>query len=84
MEICTWLVERPHILRLANQMLDAKKASPDFVPDIFSSDSIGPLSVRGSAGGSAGSSARESIKFSDGFSDYDSSSGNGNDDVRID
>jgi len=39
------LVERPHILRLANQMLDAKKASPDFVPDIFSSDGTGPLSV---------------------------------------
>lgn len=31
-------------------MLDAKKASPDFVPDIFSSDGTGPLSVRGSAG----------------------------------
>lgn len=64
-------------------MLDAKKASPDFVPDIFSSDGTGPLSVRGSAGGSTGSSTRESIKFSDGFSGCGTSSGNGND-VRID
>jgi len=40
------LVERPHILRLANQMLDAKKASTDFVPDIFNSDGTGSFSVR--------------------------------------
>lgn len=64
-------------------MLDAKKASPDFVPDIFSSDGTGPLSVRGSTVGSAGSSARESRRFSDGFSGCGTSSGNGNDDVRI-
>lgn len=83
MEICTWLVERPHILRLANQMLDAKKASPDFVPDIFSSDGTGPLSVRGSAVGSTGSSARESRRFLDGFSGCSTSSDNGNDGVRI-
>lgn len=60
-------------------MLDAKKASPDFVPDIFSSDGTGPLS----AGGSAGGSARGSRRFSDGFSGCGTSSGNGNDDVRI-
>ena len=73
-----WLVERPHILRLANQMLDAKKASPDFVPDIFSSDGTGPFPV----GGSAVGSTRESRRFSDGFSGCGTSSGNGND-VRI-
>ena len=64
-------------------MLDAKKASPDFVPDIFSSDGTGPLSVRGSAVGSARSSARKSRRFLDGFSDCNTSSGNDNDNVRI-
>jgi hypothetical protein len=59
-------------------MLDAKKASPDFVPDIFSSDGTGPFPV----GGSAVGSTRESRRFSDGFSGCGTSSGNGND-VRI-
>src|SRR3989337_1399779 len=35
LEICTWLVERPHILNLANQMLDAKKSTPSVTPTIF-------------------------------------------------
>ena len=64
-------------------MLDAKKAFLDFVPDIFSSDGTGPLSVRGSAVSFARSSARESRRFSDSFSGCGTSSGNGNDDVRI-
>jgi len=28
LEICTWLVEHPYILNLANRMLDAKTLSP--------------------------------------------------------
>ena len=52
LEICTWLVERPHILNLANQMLDAKKSSPNVTPNIFNiSDNV---SIRSSFGGSSG------------------------------
>lgn len=29
LEICSWLVEKPHILRLANQMMKAKETPPD-------------------------------------------------------
>ncbi len=29
LEICTWLIERPHILQLANQMYEARKTSQD-------------------------------------------------------
>ncbi len=31
LEICTWLIERPHILQLANQMYEARKTSQDIV-----------------------------------------------------
>jgi hypothetical protein len=34
LEICTWLIERPYILKLANEMLDAKRLSPN-VSDVF-------------------------------------------------
>ena len=54
LEICTWLVERPHILQLANQMLDAKKSSPDVTSNIF--DNFGHISVGCSSAGSASTS----------------------------
>jgi len=52
LEICTWLVERPHILNLANQMLDAKKSSPNVTPNIF--DISDNVSIRSSFGSSSG------------------------------
>jgi len=52
LEICTWLVERPHILNLANQMLDAKKSSPNVTPTIF--DVSDNVSIRSSSIGSGG------------------------------
>ena len=52
LEICTWLVERPHILNLANQMLDAKKSTPSVTPTIF--DISDNVSIRSSSGGSSG------------------------------
>src|SRR3990170_349638 len=52
LEICTWLVERPHILNLANQMLDAKKSSPSVTPTIF--DISDNVSIRSSSIGSGG------------------------------
>ena len=52
LEICTWLVERPHILNLANQMLDAKKSTPSVTPTIF--DISDNVSIRSSSIGSGG------------------------------
>jgi hypothetical protein len=71
LEICTWLVERPHILQLANQMLDAKKSSPDVTSNIF--DNSGHISVGCSSAGSA--SISEVISSA--------STSNAIDDVRI-
>src|SRR6266540_2296754 len=52
LEICTWLVERPHILHLANQMLDAKKSTPNVTPTIFDvSDNVSIRSSSVSSGG---------------------------------
>src|SRR5688572_29331205 len=50
LEICTWFVERPHILNLANQMLDAKKSTPSITPTIF--DISDNVFIRSSFGGS--------------------------------
>src|SRR6266540_2347078 len=47
LEIYTWLVERPHILHLANQMLDAKKSIPNVTPTIF--DISDNVSIRSSS-----------------------------------
>lgn len=58
LEICTWLVERPYILKLANQMLEAKKLSPSpNVSDGFgNSDGFDLVSVGCSSGSSRNSS----------------------------
>ncbi len=52
LEICIWLMKRPHILHLANQMLDAKKSTPNVTPTIFDvSDNISIRSSSVSLGG---------------------------------
>lgn len=61
LEVCTWLVERPNILQLANKMLDAKMSSLDVTSDGFpESHNLIPL------GGSAGASTSSLKNFSDG------------------
>src|SRR6266498_823352 len=52
LEICIWLVERPHILHLANQMLDAKKSTPNVTSTIF--DISDNISIRSSSISSEG------------------------------
>ena len=47
-------MEQPHILQLANQMLDAKKSSPDVTSNIF--DNSDYISVRCSSTSSASTS----------------------------
>jgi len=51
LEICSWLIERPSILQLANKMLDAKSSSPGIIPETFSNFS-GNMSTRPSSEGS--------------------------------
>src|SRR6266542_1422221 len=52
LEICIWLVKRPHILHLANQMLDAKKSTLNITPTIFNvSDNVSIRSSSISSGG---------------------------------
>src|SRR6266540_4122231 len=52
LEICTWLMERPHILHLANQMLDAKKSTPNVTSTIL--DISDNVSIRSSSISSEG------------------------------
>ncbi len=57
LEVCTWLVERPCILQLANKMLDAKRSSLDVTSDGFS-ESYNLIPFGGSAGASTSSSLK--------------------------
>jgi hypothetical protein len=60
LEICTWLVDRPYILKLANQMLEAKRLSPSPSPNVSdvygNSDGFDLVSVGCSSGSSRNSS----------------------------
>lgn len=75
LEVCTWLVERPNILQLANKMLDAKRSSLDVTSDGFpESHNLIPL------GGFAGASTSSSLKN---FSSDGCNSDNVVEEVRI-